>query len=158
MKKMFVVCALAMAVTMASQQTASAWSECKFSIGMNFAHAGGGNRFFWGLYHSAPYPGGQDLGPFFPGLAAAANNGQYFGWPPAGAVGPAPYVVPAPSGAPPYVAPAPSPVTPLTPLTPTPHVNSGVQQTYYYYDSGYQPTSYYYPGTYYQAPSYWYGR
>jgi hypothetical protein len=154
MKKLFVVCALAMAVTMASQQTASAWSECKFSVGLNFGWVGGGNRILWGAYRSAPYPGGQDLGPLMPGYAAAANNGQYFGWPPAGAVGPGPIVGPG------YVAPAPSPVAPVTPVAPPvpPHVNNGVQQTYYgYYDNGYQPTSYY-PGAYYQAPSYWYGR
>ncbi len=80
MKKLLVASMLALAATVASQEKASAWSEFKFSAGINFGWAGGGNRILWGLYHSAPYPGGQDVPPVFPGVAAglgynAANAG-----------------------------------------------------------------------------------
>jgi hypothetical protein len=155
MKKLFVASVLALGLVMASQQTASAWSEFKFSAGVNLGWVGGGNRILWGAYHSAPYPGGQDLGPFFPGLAAAANNNQYFGYPPAPAYGAPPvYGVPA-VGAPAYVAPQPAPLAPPHPPAPS---GTGVQQTYYgYYDGGYQSAGYY-PNSYYTAPSYWYGR
>ena len=147
MKKLLVTCVLALALMMADRQSASAWSEFKFSAGVNMGWVGGGNRLFWGMYRSAPYPGGQDLGPFFPGIAGAANNGQYYGWPPGGGQGG--YY---PQGAYPpaaYAPPAPAPV----PAGPMP------QSSNWSYNSGYQLASYYAPAyapT--QVPSYWYGR
>ena len=115
MKKLFVASVLALAVTLASQQTASAWSEFKFGVGLNFGWCGGGNRILWGAYHSAPYPGGPDIGPYFPGLAAAYTGVPSYA-PYAG------YAAP-PAFAPMWQGPMPSPMTPLAPGIP--HVQLG---------------------------------
>jgi len=143
MKKLLVTCVLALTILMAHRQSASAWSEVKFSAGVNLGWVGGGNRFLWGLYHSAPYPGGQDLGPFFPGIAAAANNGAYYGYPAAGAYPPAGYPVPAQAPAP-----HPAPAAGAMQYSYNPYTNSGYQPVGYEY-SGYSAS---------QVPSYWYGR
>jgi hypothetical protein len=146
MKKLLMASVLALGVTAACQQKASAWSEFKFSAGVNLGWVGGGNRFLWGLYRSAPYPGGQDLPPAFAGLAGQNGYAPYGGYPyyggaqaPAGDSGVA-------GGQ------APMPAAPAT---------AGTPQSYNpYYNTGYQPVGYYYPGSYYpsQVPSYWYGR
>jgi hypothetical protein len=54
------MCALALALAAAAEQTASAWCSVKFSAGVNFEACGGGNSLCWGLYKSspAPIPGG----------------------------------------------------------------------------------------------------
>jgi hypothetical protein len=105
MKKLFVAPALALAVTLASQQTASAWSEFKFGVGVNFGWCGGGNRILWGAYHSAPYACGPDIGPYFPGLAAAYTGIPSYATPP-------------------FVAPGGHGLAPLPPLAPgMPHVH-----------------------------------
>jgi hypothetical protein len=148
MKKLCVMCVLALGLMMAHQQTASAWSEFKFSAGVNMGWVGGGNRILWGAYRSAPYPGGQDLGPIFPGIAAAANNNQYYGNPPA---------PPYPTGGYPhagYPAAAPAPAAP-----PAPGAGGMQYSNNPYYNSGYQPVGYDYTGySASQIPSYWYGR
>ena len=120
MKKLLVASVLALALLMGSRQSASAWSEFKFSAGVNFGWVGGGNRILWGAYHSAPFPGNPDLGPWFPGL--------FPGYPP--------------------VAPV-APVVPIAPQAPhhayNPYYNSGYQPVGYY-DAGYsqQAPSYWY--------------
>ena len=142
MKKLLVASVLALAATVACQQKASAWSEFKFSAGVNLGWVGGGNRILWGACHSAPYPGGQDVEPLVVG------NVNY----PAYGV-PAPAIMP---GAPIYQGPPPHPVAPPPP--PASPAATGLHSFNNYYNPGYQPVSYY-PGAYYQqAPSYWYGR
>jgi len=159
MKKLFVASVLALAATMACQQKASAWSEFKFSAGVNFGWAGGGNRILWGLYHSAPYPGGQDVYPVFPGIAAglgynAANAGYAA---PAGFAPHAPTVFYGSEQGPGAAGTA--GVAPTAPAATMPAV-SGPHQSYNpYYNTGYQPVGYSYPGySTSQVPSYWYGR
>ena len=136
MKKLLWAAALALAAVMASQQTASAWSEFKFSAGVNMGWVGGGNRFFWGLYRSAPYPGGQDLPPVI--NVVPGGNGGYPAYP-----------YPAYDGH--YGSGASGQMTPAAATAP---------QAYNpYYNTGYQPVGYSYPGySQYQSPSYWYGR
>jgi hypothetical protein len=138
MKKLFVASVLALAVTMASQGTASAWSEFKFSAGINFGWVGGGNRVLWGLYESSPFPG-------HPGLPAYALVPTYAPC--------APYGVPA---VPAVYGSSHAPDAEAAPLP----VTTGVPQSYNpYYNTGYQPVGYYYSGYYpSQVPSYWYGR
>jgi len=150
---------MAVAVSMACQQTASAWSEFKLSVGANLGWVGGGNRLGWGLYRSAPYPGGPDLPPMFRQAAAAQQApGGGFG----GGYLPGPYV-PGPVG-PGFQSPPPAPahdeafLMPEAPPVPASYNASGLQQTRTpYYNSGYQPVGYF-PGSYYQAPTSWYGR
>jgi hypothetical protein len=139
MKKLLVGSVLALAVTMASQQTASAWSEFKFSVGFDICYRGGGNCRYWGIYGgrvSAPYPdcGVGGFGPgygfagAFPGLVGGygyADNGS--NW-----QAPAPAAQTAPAAAPQAYSP--------------------------YFNSGYQPVGYFYPGYSQQTPAYWYGR
>jgi hypothetical protein len=148
MKKLVMAALLAAGVLAASQQRASAWSEFKFSAGVNFGWVGGGNRILWGLYHSAPYPGGQDVAPCFPGVAAALGYNPYNGC----CYGPT--CVPnlqiptfGYNGA------------PAAGAATTAPVGAGMPQAYNpYYNSGYQPVGYYPGYSAYQAPSYWYGR
>src|SRR5262245_12651976 len=136
MKKLFVASALALALTMASQQKASAWSEFKFGIGLNFGWCGGGNRILWGAYHSAPYPGGQDLGPWLPGL--------FPGYPPVVKVVPVAPVVPVV----PVIPGAPvAPLTPLAPVAPGGLGGSGLLDDHHT-STGYQPVGYSAPASY----------
>jgi hypothetical protein len=145
MKKMLVACALALAVTAASQQSASAWHDIRFSAGVNFCCKGGGNSLVWnwsGGIVGAPYPGCGFDGGFDHGYAVGPMFQNYQGYAYNGA-------------APTWQAPAPSPV-PQAPAT----AGNAAQQTYSpYYNTGYQPVGYSYPGySQYQVPAYWYGR
>ncbi len=155
MKKLFVASVLALGVTMACQQTASAWSEFKFSAGVNLGWVGGGNRVLWGLYHSAPYPGGQDVYPVFPGVAAALGYHPEYG---GGGYGGYDSYAAAPGAANYGGMAAQAPVAPLAPMAPA--AAAGAPQTYNpYYNTGYQPVGYSYPGyATYPVPAYWYGR
>ncbi len=133
MKKLFVASALALALTVAGQQRASAWSECKFSVGINFGWVGGGNRCLCGLYRSAPYPGGPDLAPAF---VVAPYNPGYCG-------GVAEFVPPMPS----YGGLAPlQPVNPVAPLPPAAAAYGGTGSGLL---SGFGPG--------FQNPTTWYG-
>ncbi len=140
MKKLVVGSVLALAVTLASQQTASAWHEFRFAVGFDICYRGGGNYSWWNISHghySAPYPdccyGGGSFVPGgfmggYPGFDghAYADNGS--GW-----------QAPTPSAA------------PSAPAAAAPQAYSP------YFNSGYQPVGYSYPD-YSQAPAYWYGR
>jgi hypothetical protein len=161
MKKLLVMSVLALAVSMACQQTASAWSEFKFSAGVNFGWVGGGNRFFWGLYRSAPYPGGPDLPPVF-GQAFLAQQAPHGGF--GGGYAPGPYI-PGPVGpgmvsphpptpyGPGFQGPPPAPYHDEASLwSPAPPISSAVP----FGPSDIQLTDF--PGSYYQAPATWYGR
>jgi len=137
MKKLLVGSALALALTLASQQSASAWSEFKFSVGVNICYRGGGNYHAWNISHvrySAPYPGCYD-GGFAPGFLVRSTFSGFPGHAYADA-------------APAWQAPAPN----AAPTAPA----AAAQQAYSpYYNTGYQPVGYF-PG-YSQTPSYWYG-
>jgi hypothetical protein len=153
MKKLLVASALALALTATSQQTASAWSEFKFSAGVNLGWVGGGNRILWGAYRSAPYPGGPDLGPYFPGLAAAYSGAGYAPY-----AGYAAYDAPYGGHPVPHADAGPA-AHPAAPAGQMPAV-TGVPHSYNpYFNTGYQPVGYAYPGyAASQVPGYWYGR
>jgi hypothetical protein len=133
MKKLFVAAALALALTLASQQRASAWKEFNFSCGVSMCWRGGDNSYFWGMKQSGPWPGTVSGLPSYarvPTYAAPCYGG--FDYAPAAPVAPH-WDAPAPGHAkayPPAVAPS--------------------------YYSGFQPVNYY-DGSYYQ-PMTWYGR
>jgi hypothetical protein len=56
MKKLLLAAALALPCLAASGQTASAWSNSKFSRGFNREWTRGGNCCMWGLWKSCPPP------------------------------------------------------------------------------------------------------
>src|SRR5262245_61790462 len=60
MKKMIAMGLAAMALLAVAQQQASAWSKCKFAIGMKFGFEGGGNSILWGMFKGAQVPGYHD--------------------------------------------------------------------------------------------------
>lgn len=139
MKKLVVASVLALAVCMASQQTASAWHDIKFSAGITFSATGGGNNFLWGFAKGATYPGADAP----PGFLGHGGYGDYSGA----------------AAAPAWQAPAPAPEH-KAPAVPA-GGGSGVQPSYFpSYSTGYQPVGYYYYPGYYpsQVPAYWYGR
>jgi hypothetical protein len=129
MKKMVVACALALAVTVASQQNARAWHEFKFSVGFDLSWKSADNCSSWYIGHSSscgPYPGCGFDG--YPSVGAMFQNYQGY----------------AHDGA----APAASTAGSAASQTYAP-----------YYNAGYQPVGYSYTGySQYQSPSYWYGR
>src|SRR5689334_14590826 len=71
MKKMLVACALALAVTAVSQQSASAWCEFKWSAGFNISWKSGDNCRTWYIgrnVYNGPYPGCLDGGGLAGGM------------------------------------------------------------------------------------------
>jgi hypothetical protein len=136
MKKWVMASLLALGVTVACQQRASAWSEFKFSAGVSLSWCSTGNCTNWGFYrqcvpNGCPYP---VCAPF--ACAAPAYYGGYAAAPTA----PANYGVAA-----------------QAPATQAPAANTQVYNAYS--NSGYQPVGYYYPGySTSQVPGYWYGR
>ena len=115
MKKLLVASVLALSLTMASQQRASAWKEFQFSAGISFHYCGGGNRWLWGLYESSPYPGVPNFGP-----PCAGYGGPVYG----------PFAsVDAPAAS--------------VPAAAAPAASAYVANPYT--NSGYQPVGYYYP-------------
>jgi hypothetical protein len=72
MKRFLVMCALALPLAAAAQQTASAWSSFKFSCGMNLEWCCGGNNLLWGLYKSGPAPFDYGCAPGGYGFAPPA--------------------------------------------------------------------------------------
>jgi hypothetical protein len=85
MKKLFVASALALALTAASQQTASAWCEFKFSAGVNLSYRSSGSCTNWGIYRqstpidSCPFPCASDSFPYYGGHAAVQGAESYYG-------------------------------------------------------------------------------
>jgi hypothetical protein len=115
MKKMIVAAMLALAVTAAGQQKASAWSKFTFGVGLNISYESTGSCFQWGgltcLPNPSPYCGGYC--PSYPG-----------------------YPVPAPAFAPH------PPVVPVAPAVAAPQ-NRTQQVGYYFYSQGYAPSYWY---------------
>jgi hypothetical protein len=56
-KKILVLGVMAVALLAVSQQRASAWIKCNFSIGLNFSFESGNNCWFWGLFQNGQAPG-----------------------------------------------------------------------------------------------------
>lgn len=57
MRKVFVTGLLAVCLMAVSQQQASAWTNARFGIGMNFGFSSGGNSLGWGIIRGAQPPG-----------------------------------------------------------------------------------------------------
>jgi hypothetical protein len=168
MKKLLIATVAALGVAMACEQKASAWSEFKFSAGVNFGWIGGGNRVFWGLYRSAPYPGGPDLPPVVMAQPPAPYGPGPYG-PPPGPYGPdhGSYGAPYGQGYPGYPgypgmgnnAAFPGGQTPAPAQAPAPMAPVTAPQSYNpYFNSGYQPVGYYPGYSSAEVPSYWYRR
>jgi hypothetical protein len=56
MKKFVLLGALAVAVAALAQEEASAWTNCKFGIGLNWEHSSGGNNLLWGVFRNGQVP------------------------------------------------------------------------------------------------------
>jgi hypothetical protein len=148
MKKILLLSVLALSVAAFSSQKASAWSDWKFGVGLNFDYKGGGNTLLWGLKKSeqfpaqgfAGYPGGGYPGAYgVPGGMPAAAEPGYGNY---GAMG---YNQN-------FSAPASAPAAQQP--------NSMKPVGYSYDPTGYLPAGYYpyYDYGSYQAPSYGNGR
>jgi hypothetical protein len=133
------VCALAI-----TEQSADAWINSKFSIGLNWHLQSGNNNVLWGLWRNGQVPGPDAYfgGPFqygppamsAPGMSQPAGVFPWFGYAPQQT--------------------APPPLGQQHAYGPQPGYNP--YQAVSYQPNPYQP-SYFYP-TYqaYQAPYYWY--
>jgi hypothetical protein len=144
MKKFFVVCGLALALSAVSHQRASAWHKFGFSIGMNICWEAANNSYFCGRIVSGPAPYGY--APYFDGFNATAFPGGY-GSDGHYAAAPAAQVAPQ-AVAQSYARPAAQ--------TPVQQAHYSWGQTGYYGQNYYQATSYGY-GYGSSVPSYWYG-
>lgn len=66
----------AVALVLASQQQASAWSKFNFGVGLNVGWQGGGNSVLWGVLKGRPLPGDGGYGDGGgPGLGGAPGFG-----------------------------------------------------------------------------------
>lgn len=82
MRKLLVLGALALAVTVLSQQKASAWCHWKFGVGLNLEHQAGGNNWFWGAFRNGQVPGYPDHVNAQPNCPAQyAKNYNWYGPP-----------------------------------------------------------------------------
>jgi hypothetical protein len=158
MKKILTAGLLALSAALITDQQASAWVNCKFSVGLNWNWQSGGNNFLWGAFRNGqpPCPDGAHPGGYyghpttFPGFQQyGPQDFQYFGRNGNGAT------------------PTPGQTAPTTPAAQPAHTSqvSGYgsnvyQQVGYTTDASNPYYYYYYPQTYYgyQVPSYWYGR
>ncbi len=138
------VCALAL-----STHQAHAWSNTKFSIGLNFHRQSASNNFLWGFYKNGQVPGPEAFsqpGGYGP-MMQPANAFPFLG------NGPQSYPT----------APPPQAAQQQAYYGASPYYNP--YQSVSYQPSGYVDPSYYYPAYTpyfgygyggYQAPSYWY--
>ncbi len=150
MKQFLAASALAIVLIASAQQSASAWSSCKFGIGLNFECHSGNNCCLWGAFVNGPTPdhhgGGFDFGPPPMMMMAPPDHGH----------GPAPseFFAPPPTPIPHTSAPAtmPAPIAGSYPAS----AAAG-----YIYPASYYPMTYpatYYPMTYGYYGYYGYGR
>ncbi len=82
MKKLLILSVPALALLAAGAPRASAWSHCKFGMGLNFERMGGGNSLFWGLARGDQPPpafGGMGGAPGFGGLPVDGGYGPPVG-------------------------------------------------------------------------------
>jgi len=77
MKKVTILCALAVTALALTCQDAFAWKQFKFGIGTNLEASGGGNSFGWGLWKSQqpPAPGYGGFQGGYPGQAGPGYGG-----------------------------------------------------------------------------------
>ena len=62
MKNILTLGALALTLAVLSNQQATAWTNCRFGIGMNVSRQAGGNNFAWGLFRNGQPPCAADCG------------------------------------------------------------------------------------------------
>ncbi len=145
MKKFLTIGALALGLAAFSQQEASAWIKCNFSIGLNWSWEAGNNNYFWGMIRTGQVPG---YPTDYQQSAHVPTPSPY-----AGMMGAAPPMVygdgHAPHGAPGFTPPPPQTVEPPAGKAPAQPTTTTSQ----YYNTGYQPVGYQAP-SYYQAPNY----
>jgi hypothetical protein len=154
MKKIFSIGLLTVCALAICEREAHAWSNTKFSIGLNYHRQSASNNFLWGFYKNGQVPGPEAFG----GGGAPFPGGPY---------------MPPPAGSFPFLG---NGQNAYPPVQTTPPPQAAQQQAYYgnyYYNPyqtvSYQPSGYYYPVNYYptygnyyygsygyQAPSYWY--
>ncbi len=146
MKKILTLGLLAVVAALGTSRSADAWTNCKFSIGLNWACQSGNNSFLWGLWHNGqvpeydgyggghynglppgygpPYPPGTQPFPYF-----GTNKQQQHQSMPSAAAGSSTSYYHQANYAPSY----------QTPSTPTSYMPSYYSPSYYY-------PGYYYPG------------
>jgi len=67
MKKMALLGILALTIAVLGEQKASAWTNFKFGVGLNWQWQSGGNNLLWGAAHGSQPPGAEQFGEFYPG-------------------------------------------------------------------------------------------
>ncbi|MBM3996458.1 MAG: hypothetical protein FJ303_20240 [Planctomycetes bacterium] len=67
MKKIALAGLFAIGLIAFSQQQASAWTNTRFSVGLNWHHQAGGNNFGWGAWRNGQPPGPEAFGGFHHG-------------------------------------------------------------------------------------------
>ncbi len=142
MRQILTATAAALALVLAAQQQASAWSKYNFGVGLNVGWEGGGNSFLFGVLKGAQSPAGY----------ADGNMPGGYGSP---GIESAP-MMPAPAPAAPGK-PMPEGPEKVGPPTPAKQANYEYQPTGYYQPQGYYQPSYqaYYPYYYPTYPAYW---
>jgi len=73
MKKFVVMGALALVLAAGFQQTALAWINAKFGVGLNWSYQSGGNNLAWGVFRNGQPPAPCD-GPGFYGHGYGAPD------------------------------------------------------------------------------------
>ncbi len=128
MKKIVLAGLFAITMIALSQQQASAWTNHRFSVGLNWNRQSGGNSIAWGLYRNGQPPGPETFGGGF--MPGAPMHG---------------FSAPMPQG----YAPAPQGFVPPQPTMAEPPIAG-------HYASPYQFANYSRPVYYYPAPAYYY--
>ncbi len=145
MRKLFTMSVLALTLVLVSSQQASAWSNIKFGVGMNFHWQTGDNNLLWGVFRNGQIPGPGPYGPMYGGGHGGGDGFPMY------------YEQAATQNAKPATTPTQAPANASqTSYNPNPY--GYYQPVGYYPNSQYQVPMYtpnYYP---YQVPSYWYGQ
>ena len=63
MKRILTVGLLAVGAALCTSRPADAWTNCKFSIGLNWSCQSGNNNLFWGLWHNGQVPEYDGIAP-----------------------------------------------------------------------------------------------
>jgi hypothetical protein len=153
MKKIILAGLVAVSALALTQQQASAWTNSKFSVGLNWERQAGGNNFLWGAYRNGQPPGPEAFnGPGYAPQAPMPYYGpQHHGYAPM-TPAPAPNFAPPPvrttTAEPPHAGFA-TPyqfATYSRPSQKAEATNSVPSTTYYYYPYA---SYYYYPDNFY---------